>query len=100
MNVIRILREQRGMTQDQFAEYCGVSKISITRYEAGSPVNRTNAQKIATACNVSLDFIYGVQEVARQPDLRAITAALIDELSPEELEQVRSYAEFVRSKRK
>ena len=100
MNVIKILREQRGMTQDQFAEYCGVSKISITRYESGAPINRKNAQKIATACNVSIDFIYGMQEAARQPDLRSLTAALIDELSPEELEQVRSYAEFVKSKRK
>ena len=100
MNVIKILREQRGMTQDQFAEYCGVSKISITRYESGAPVNHKNAQKIATACSVSVDFIYGLQSVAKEPDLRSITAAIIDELSPEELEQVRSYAEFVRAKRR
>lgn len=100
MNAIKILRDQRGMTQDQFAELCGISKISITRYESGAPINRKNAQKIAAACKVSIDFIYGLQTAENPPDLRSVTAALIDELSPEELEQVRSYAEFVKSKRR
>ena len=32
MNNVRFLQEQRGMTQDEFAEYCDLPRISIARY--------------------------------------------------------------------
>lgn len=57
MNKIYELRTKLEMTQDEFAEYCGVSRISIARYEAGTQISRSNAKKISKACGVSLDFL-------------------------------------------
>ena len=59
MNTIIELRTQRGMTQDEFAEYCGVSRISIARYEAGARISTENAERIASACHVSVDWVLG-----------------------------------------
>ena len=57
--LVKTLREQRGMTQDDFAEFCDVSRISIARYETGGQVSRASAEKIAAACGVSVSFVIG-----------------------------------------
>ena len=102
MNNIQILREQRGMTQEQFAEYCGISRISIARYESGAQIHRANAEKIAAACHVSVDYVIGIKadERPQESNIRTETALLLSRLSPAEMEQVLSYAQFVLSKRK
>ena len=47
MNNVRFLQEQRGMTQDEFAEYCDIPRISIARYETLKAMrsNRTGRTK-------------------------------------------------------
>lgn len=60
-NNIQRLREQKGLTQERFAELCSISRASIARYEAGDQINRKNAVKIADACNVSVDYVLGVE---------------------------------------
>ena len=101
MNNVNYLREQRGMTQEEFAEYCGVARISIARYDAGEEISRKNAQKIAAACNVPIAFVLGepgAEEYLAQPS-RDEVAAIIADLTPDELTQVQRYAEFLRSSR-
>ena len=62
MNTIRTIRHNLNMTQAQFAEHCGVSIVSVTRYEAGQIISSKNAEKIAKACNVSVDYVLGGEE--------------------------------------
>jgi len=62
MNNVYNLRKQHRMTQDEFAEFCNVSRISIARYEAGAEVSRVNAQRIAEACRVTLSYVLGIQK--------------------------------------
>lgn len=57
MNNVLTLRKRKDMTQDEFAEYCGISRISIARYEAGAEVSRANAERIAKACHVSVAYV-------------------------------------------
>ena len=57
MNRVTELRYLRKMTQEAFAEFCDISRISIARYDAGAPISRKNAEKIAKACNVSIDSL-------------------------------------------
>lgn len=57
MTMITLLREALKMTQEQFSEHCGVSRISIARYEAGKKISRANAEKIAAACHVPIDTV-------------------------------------------
>ena len=59
MNNVLNLRKQKGMTQDEFAEFCDISRASIARYEAGGNVNRENAEKMAKACLVTVDWVIG-----------------------------------------
>lgn len=59
MNRILDLRTRLSMTQDEFAELCGISRASIARYEASGNLSRANAEKIAHACGVSVSFVLG-----------------------------------------
>ena len=91
MNKIFLLREKLHMTQDEFAEYCGIAKISITRYEGGANLSRANAIKIAKACDVSIDYLMGTEtqkeDVPKTREAR-IVSGLMDKLPLENREQI------------
>ena len=76
MNNVLILRKARAMTQDEFSEYCNVSRISIARYEAGSKVSRENAERIAKACHVSVSYVLGDTQDQGQDEAWAIRERL------------------------
>ena len=98
MNNVLLLRNQLSMTQDEFAERCNVSRISIARYEAGAEINRPNAIKIANACGVSVEYVLGLETkkddqdetmqiremLRRDPSYRMLFSAA-DGASPEHL---------------
>lgn len=98
MNNVFLLRDQKGMTQEEFAEYCNVPRISIARYEAGAQISRANAVKIAGACKVSTDFVLGRADDP-QPQKEPIPTDGLDEklvnllvsLSPAEAQRVRDF---------
>ncbi len=87
MSVVSDLRRSLSMTQEQFAEYCDVSRSSIARYDAGAPINRTNAIKIAIACKVPVDFVLGREGVSEvnQADKNRVL------LSSEERQMIADY---------
>ena len=98
MNKVYQLREKLHMTQDEFAEYCGIAKISISRYEAGTNVSRANAIKIAKACNVTVDYLIGTElesdaddadrireRLRRDPSFRVLFSAA-ENVKPEHME--------------
>jgi transcriptional regulator with XRE-family HTH domain len=62
MNNVLTLRNRLSMTQDEFAEFCNVSRISIARYEAGTEIHRANAMKIASACGVPVEYVLGIEQ--------------------------------------
>lgn len=78
-NNVTALREQKGLSQERFAELCGISRASIARYEAGDAINRTNAVKIASACGVSVDYVLGIEsgDEAPPPPIPITTEARI-----------------------
>ena len=67
MNNVLTLRNKLSMTQDVFADYCGLSRISIARYEANGKIGRENAERIAKACNVSVDYVLGLESEQSEP---------------------------------
>ena len=57
---LRQIREERGMTQEQLAEFLGTTKQVISRYETGQRVPKlTVAQEYARRLGVTLDRIAG-----------------------------------------
>lgn len=62
MSRVEDLRAARQMTQSEFAEFCGISRSSIARYEAGDKISRENAMRIADACDVSVGYVLGLED--------------------------------------
>ena len=87
MNSIRELRKRLGMTQTAFAEFCDVFIVSIARYETGQNISRSSAEKIARACQVSVDYVlYGDTEMDLQ-----MSEVDRNPLIPEEKDLVHGY---------
>lgn len=56
--VIQIIRKEKGLTQKQLAEKCGMATGTIQQYELNKREPRQKQlQKIANALNVSLDYL-------------------------------------------
>lgn len=90
MNRVSEIRSKLNMSQEAFAEYCDISRISVARYESGAPLNRENARKIAAACNVSMDYLLYMDFPDSSSDvLREKNDVLL--LSPDEKQLLEEY---------
>lgn len=90
-------RLNNGLSQAQLAELLGVAKSTYSMYESGNrEPNVQTIKKIADILNVSTDELLGMDE-----EPQTIAAHFDgDEYTEEELEQIRQFAEFVKSQRK
>lgn len=60
---LRAIREQRGMSQADLAEQCGIGRNLIYRYEAkGVQPSSDHLAKIARTLNVSADYLLGLTD--------------------------------------
>lgn len=90
-------RERKGMSQKDVAEEIGVAKSTYSLYESGNrEPNVQTIKRIADVLNVSADDLLGLND-------EPITIAAHfdgDEYTEEELDEIKKFAEFVKSKRK
>ena len=90
-------RERKGMSQKDVAEEIGVAKSTYSLYESGNrEPNVQTIKKIADVLNVSADELLGLNE-------EPLTIAAHfdgDEYTEEELDEIKAFAEFVKTKRK
>lgn len=57
---LKEIRKERGMTQQQLAEFCGMERTRITNYETGYRTpNIHEAKTLAAALNCTLDELIG-----------------------------------------
>lgn len=67
-NIIKILRQQKGLTQEELGSHLGVKKSAIQKYESGAIVN-LKAETIKKLCDLfdvaPSIFIYGSGSVNR-----------------------------------
>lgn len=103
---IKVLRATRGMTQEEFAEFCGVSRLSILRYENGSSTpNRLAAEKIAKACGTTVDYILGRDEETAQNKNEVVSDRLTlfmreaQDLNDNEIELARMFLKQLKKSR-
>ena len=63
-NILRRYRESRKMTQEEFAEYCNISRAYYGRVERGEhSLTVESCQKIASALNIRIvDLFSELQE--------------------------------------
>lgn len=101
-NILKNLRIQANMSQEELAKLLGISRSAISSYENGtrSP-NHDILIKIATIFNVSTDYLLGLSEIKTNKDqfnlvfseIRALleTSDLNDKQKNEILTEVKNY---------
>ena len=93
MEIIRELRKERGMTQQQLAEKVGISNVSLSNYERGTQLpDLVTLSKIAIELEVSTDILLGLsEEIPENEKPKTIEAKIlaegIDRLPKEQREQ-------------
>ena len=67
---LRDLRLSRGLTLQQVADYVGLQKAAIYKYEHGLTVNpkRSLIEKLATLFQVSPSYLLGINDEEEKPD--------------------------------
>lgn len=95
---IMFYRKKNGFTQNQLAAQLGVKSTTVSSWERGA--NAPDIETLYSVCrlfNISLDDMYGIK-----PEEPQTIAAHFDgdEYTEDELDEIRKYAEFVKSKRK
>lgn len=101
--VLKSLRTERGMTQDQLAKVLKISRSTIGMYEKGDrEPDYETLEAIADFFNVDIDYLLGrTKKTTRIVDSLTLAAHFDgDEYTESELDEIRQFAKFVKNKRK
>ena len=91
---IRVLRKKLGYTQEQIAEYLGISTAAVTQYETGTRVvPASTVSKLALLFNVDEYELY--QEEPQQQQLLSAFAFRADELQSQDLKSISEFKKVV-----
>ncbi|ENI1326527.1 helix-turn-helix transcriptional regulator [Listeria monocytogenes] len=96
-NVLKKLRKNENLTQDQLASKIGITRDTLANYETGRrEPDFTTLKNIASYFEVSTDYLLGKEEFDNN-DLLA--AHIDDDLTEEERIEIEKYLKFIRSQR-
>lgn len=101
--ILKLLRNEKNMSQQELADALGISKSSINMYERGErQPNFEVLETIADFFNVDIDYLLGrTNKTTKIINPNTIAAHFDgDEYTAEELDEIKAFAEFVKSKRK
>jgi transcriptional regulator with XRE-family HTH domain len=95
---IKKLRKERNMTQEDLGTVIGRTKFNISNYENGKrqPDNDT-LRAFAKFFDVSIDYLLGESNVRHHTETLAFHTT--EDLTEEELEQIKLYIKFLRTQR-
>lgn len=104
--VLKSLRLSNGMTQDELAQILKISRSTVGMYEKGDrEPDYETLEAIADYFNVSIDYLLGRENTTVRliNPLNAPTTLAAhfdgDTYTESELEEIKKFAEFVKSKR-
>lgn len=86
---ITLHRKLKGITQDQLANYIGVSKSSVSKWETGlSYPDITFLPQLATFFNISIDVLMGYEPQMSKEDISKLYVKLSKDFSEQDFEVV------------
>lgn len=91
-------KSKKHLTQQNMADILGVAKTTYASYEQGKRTPDTDLQnKIADYFGVSLDYLHGrTEDKEKGPTL--VAAHLDDDLTEEQLDEVKSFIDFIKQR--
>lgn len=101
-NILKLLRKEKNLSQQELADRLGISKSSINMYERGErQPNFETLELIADFFNVDIDYLLGrTSKTTRLIDSHTIAAHFDgNEFTEDELDEIKKFAEFVKTKR-
>ena len=101
--ILKLLRTEKKMSQQELADALGISKSSIKMYERGErQPNFEVLETIADFFNVDIDYLLGrTTKTTKIINPNTIAAHFDgDEYTEEELDRIKEFAAFVKSNRK
>lgn len=82
-------RRRRGITQEALAEYMGVSKASVSKWETGATYpDITLLPRLATFFNISIDELIGYEPQMTKEDIRSLYRQICRDFSEKPFETV------------
>lgn len=92
INIGRIImkkRHEKGMTQEELANYIGVSKASVSKWETGqSYPDITFLPQLAALFNISIDELMGYEPQMNKEDIRRLYLKLSADFASEPFDKV------------
>ena len=101
--ILKLLRNERQLSQQELADALGISKSSINMYERGErQPNFEVLETIADYFNVDIDYLLGRTSKTTKVINPITLAAHFDgnEYTEDELNRIKEFAAFVKSSRK
>ena len=97
---IKGLRESKKMSQSELAEIVGYKdKTAIAKVEAGKvDLPQSKISSFAKALDTTTSYLFSDEQIEKPTTIAAHFDG--DEYTPEELDEIKAFAEFVKSKRK
>jgi len=97
---LRKLRADKDLTQQDMADFLGITRPAYTAYESGrrQPDNES-LSKLADFFNVSVDYLLGRTDIKNPPEPIAAHRDGEGDWTEEELEDIEQFKEFVRMRR-
>lgn len=98
---IKKWRLLRNMNQEELAERLNTTKQTVSRYEKGErKANQDVLFDLAKILNVSINEFFPKIENKTDKKLETIAAHIDEDVTDEEIENIKNYIEFVKSQRK
>lgn len=98
---IKKWRLVRNMNQEELAERLNTTKQTVSRYEKGErKANQDVLFDLAKILNVSINEFFPKLENDSNNKIKTLAAHIDDDVTEEEMDEIRKYIEFVKMKRK
>lgn len=96
---VRMLAERQGLSLNDLENRLGFGQNSIYKWKSKEPASN-RVREVAKFFNVSTDYLLGLSDNPKiNNDDSLLAAHIADDVTEEELEEIKQFIEFIKSKR-